>query len=326
MNAGYCHEMAVRIVLQAIERSANRYKRHIIPLLSMSIDFYVRVFVRVKHSPFNVKFAASKIAHVYQSLGCDAFYVQPHGSVDDVKKQNPKFRPALGPPCDSKCEFTGSRMKLLGPIWAGPLHDKEFVSRVISHVESHRKKYGTEKRMVGQLRVCKEELDIPLYYVHEKLVRLVRVNYKITLLRSAILNAGYKVSQSHSHPSAIKTDAPPNVIMDILRSIVLKDPEKGKSKRGADTPGGKIMATPPQLKVDFTLVPEAEGLHAAFFPNPEENWGPKARATGGKRKNLSLQERREMNQNKRSRKKAEEKTSSESCNSPQNDAQPKNSS
>ena len=42
-----CHEMGLRIMLQCIESHANRYGRYIVPLLSMSIDFYVRVFVRV---------------------------------------------------------------------------------------------------------------------------------------------------------------------------------------------------------------------------------------------------------------------------------------
>ena len=39
--------MALRIVLASIEQHAARYKRHIVPVLSLSIDFYVRVFVRV---------------------------------------------------------------------------------------------------------------------------------------------------------------------------------------------------------------------------------------------------------------------------------------
>ena len=42
-----CHEFAVRILLQCIESHANRYGRYIEPLLSLSIDFYVRVFVRI---------------------------------------------------------------------------------------------------------------------------------------------------------------------------------------------------------------------------------------------------------------------------------------
>lgn len=46
-----CHEMALRILLQCIESHANRYGRYIEPLLSISADFYIRVFVRVYNSP-----------------------------------------------------------------------------------------------------------------------------------------------------------------------------------------------------------------------------------------------------------------------------------
>ena len=46
----YCHEMAVRILLSSLETNAIRYRRHITPLLSLSIDFYIRVFVRVHTS------------------------------------------------------------------------------------------------------------------------------------------------------------------------------------------------------------------------------------------------------------------------------------
>ncbi len=35
------------MVLQSMEAAANRYRRHIEPLLALHIDFYVRMFVRV---------------------------------------------------------------------------------------------------------------------------------------------------------------------------------------------------------------------------------------------------------------------------------------
>ena len=39
--------MALRILLASIESAANRYKRYIVPVLSISVDFYIRVFVRI---------------------------------------------------------------------------------------------------------------------------------------------------------------------------------------------------------------------------------------------------------------------------------------
>lgn len=46
-----CHEMALRIVLSLAERIASKHKRFIVPLVSCSIDFYVRVFIQVFYSP-----------------------------------------------------------------------------------------------------------------------------------------------------------------------------------------------------------------------------------------------------------------------------------
>ena len=48
LHRPYCHEQALRILLGCINTHANRYKRYIVPLLSVSVDFYVRVFVRVR--------------------------------------------------------------------------------------------------------------------------------------------------------------------------------------------------------------------------------------------------------------------------------------
>jgi tRNA (guanine26-N2/guanine27-N2)-dimethyltransferase len=39
----YCHEAAVRILLACLESHANRYKRYIVPMLSVHMDFYIRV-------------------------------------------------------------------------------------------------------------------------------------------------------------------------------------------------------------------------------------------------------------------------------------------
>lgn len=57
----YCHEMALRILLASLEQHAARYKRYIVPVLSLSIDFYIRVFVRVYTSGAPLIVCTSKI-------------------------------------------------------------------------------------------------------------------------------------------------------------------------------------------------------------------------------------------------------------------------
>lgn len=41
-------------------------------------------------------------------------------------------------------------------MWSGPIHNKEFITSVLSHVEENEDKYGTSARMKGMLTVAKE--------------------------------------------------------------------------------------------------------------------------------------------------------------------------
>uniref|UniRef100_A0A1I7XNI2 tRNA (guanine(26)-N(2))-dimethyltransferase n=1 Tax=Heterorhabditis bacteriophora TaxID=37862 RepID=A0A1I7XNI2_HETBA len=72
-----CHEMALRILLRSIDSHANRYTRYIEPLLAISIDFYVRVFVRVHTGARNAKDSGTKIGTVLVCSGCHSMEVLP---------------------------------------------------------------------------------------------------------------------------------------------------------------------------------------------------------------------------------------------------------
>ncbi|PIO73438.1 hypothetical protein TELCIR_04596 [Teladorsagia circumcincta] len=77
---------------------------------------------------------------------------------------------------------------------------------------------GTHNRLLGVLTNVSEELDVPLYYEHDQLFNVVKCCVpKSVAVKSAILNAGYKVSGSHCNPRALKTDAPTHFLWDMCR-------------------------------------------------------------------------------------------------------------
>jgi tRNA (guanine26-N2/guanine27-N2)-dimethyltransferase len=85
-----CHELALRTLLASIQAAAVRHKRHILPLLSLSVDFYVRVFVRVYTSAAAIKASASKHSYIYQCTGCESRTLQPLGRVTErVRARRP---------------------------------------------------------------------------------------------------------------------------------------------------------------------------------------------------------------------------------------------
>ncbi|NXT27123.1 TRM1 dimethyltransferase, partial [Syrrhaptes paradoxus] len=206
LKGKFCHEMALRIILHSLDSRANCYQRFVVPLLSVSADFYVRVFVRVFTGQAKVKASASKQALVYHCVGCGTHHLQRLGKVTTLTP------PALTPPL---CP----RPQLGGPVWAEPLHDPAFVGRVLAALEGSPGRFQTQERMRGVLSVVTEELgDVPLYYTLDGLSSTIHSNTPSLLqIRSALLHAGFRVSLSHACKNAVKTDAPPAVLWDIMR-------------------------------------------------------------------------------------------------------------
>ena len=66
------------------------------------------------------------------------------------------YRQKAGPPVGDKCPECESVLHVAGPMWNGPIHDTDFVSKVVEHVRESGDKYGTSTRMKGMLTVAKE--------------------------------------------------------------------------------------------------------------------------------------------------------------------------
>ncbi|NWQ71340.1 TRM1 dimethyltransferase, partial [Neopipo cinnamomea] len=286
LKGKFCHEMALRIVLHSLDLRANCYQRFVVPLLSLSADFYVRVFVRVFTGQAKVKASASKQALVFHCVGCGSHHLQRLGRAT-THGSSLKFGAASGPPVGPTCEFCHHRHQLGGPMWAEPLHDPEFVEGVLGALERSPGRFATEPRLRGVLSVISEELgDVALYYTLDGLSSTIRSNTPSLLqLRSALLHAGFRVSLSHACKNAVKTDAPPTVLWDIMRCWAKLHPVK--LERLPDTsPAARILSVEPTLQASFTLRDDANpssrkrGLKR-FPENPEAFWGPKARAKAG---------------------------------------------
>ncbi|KAF0499408.1 N2,N2-dimethylguanosine tRNA methyltransferase [Gigaspora margarita] len=283
----FCHEMALRILLHTLSTSAAKYRRRIIPLLCCSIDFYIRIFVRVVTSPVEVKNNPCKTSMLYVCTGCHSYYTQPLAKVTGKNT----YVPMVGPIVNNSCEHCENKFHVGGPIWTHSIHDKQFVLRMLEHVkESNNETYQTHSRMLGMLSVIMEELDIPLFHNLSALAGTLHcTSPSLKTFCSAILNKGYKVSASHAMAGSVKTDAPMSVIWDIFRSWIQLHPVTMKNIK-ENSPARKILAIEPSFVADFTIHPNAEPASrkvklVRYQQNPEKYWGPKARATGKRKIN-----------------------------------------
>lgn len=244
----HSHEGGLRLVLNGLATTAAKQGLAIEPLLSLSIDYYLRIFVRVKKSPASVKFLAGKTMVVYNcDQGCGAWETQT--LMRNKKTTNSKGSGvfykhglAMAPTADELCEHCGSKMHMAGPMYGGPIHSPEFIKRILDGLpEASKEVYGTTARIHGMLQTALEEtlprpadplksipedelaaLEPYPFYFHPTC--LAGVIHSICpdedSLRGALRGLGYVVTRSHCKPGSIRTNAPWSVIWHVMREWV----------------------------------------------------------------------------------------------------------
>lgn len=312
----WSHEAGIRMILHATTTSAARYGLWIEPLLSLSIDFYARVFVRVRRGPEKVKHLASTTMVVYNcGEGCGSWVTQRLGRMKEEKNKSgngtfAKFGLSRAPTTDTNCTECGFPMHLAGPMWAGPLHSPEFVTRLLASLpDAKDSTYGTIPRITGMLQTALQESALdgaPFFFATTRLAKTLHCESPpLAAFRGALKGLGYKVARSHCKPTSIKTDAPWSVIWEVMRRWVelkpVKEGSMGEKQAGykilrvgrkskAEAEGKELELTDEEKKLAGLEVKFNEALGkdedkaggvVRYQINPTANWGPMTRKKEG---------------------------------------------
>ncbi|KAK0938104.1 RNA methyltransferase tRNA(m5U54)methyltransferase [Friedmanniomyces endolithicus] len=270
IKGAHSHEGGLRLVINSVASAAAKYGLAIEPLLSLSIDFYVRIFIRVTKSPADVKFLAGKTMLVYGcDTGCGAWHAQMLGRSTRQTGKGPannspfKHGIALAPSTDHLCEHCNSKMHVAGPMWAGPILNRAFVEQILDDVKSADQEiYQTLPRLEGMLDTALNELAVlpeayngitpnqkdpttdllpktppetidshPFFFIPSALAKVLHcVAPGEAAVKGALRHAGYRATRSHCKPGSIKTNAPWSVIWEVMREWVR---QKAPVKEGA---------------------------------------------------------------------------------------------
>jgi tRNA (guanine26-N2/guanine27-N2)-dimethyltransferase len=266
----HSHEVALRLILNAVATSGARYGLAIEPMLSLSIDFYTKVFVKVTRSPSAVKFLGAKTMLAYScDQGCGSWETQP------ILKSRPfpnkkgtgsfyKHGMAQGPSSDRMCQHCGHKMHISGPMYGGRIHNQDFIQRILDELPKVSPEvYGTLTRVEGMLRTALDEYlpgpelptDVdpkdaeaavvdhtPFFFIPGKAASILSCATPTDdMFRGALLHLGYQVGRSHCRPGSIKTDAPWSTIWWILTEWIKKKSPIKVSKFKETMPGWKIL-------------------------------------------------------------------------------------
>lgn len=208
-KAKYCHEFAVRTVLSAVSATANRYQKIMIPVLSLSVDFYIRVFVKIVSSAAQAKNSILNSSLVYQCTECPTYAIHTLGKHGKSKNTVNQYSGS------DKCDNCGGSYSIHGPVYTGPLHDRVFIQQMLDTLPSF--EFKMKDRIIGFLTAARDELDDPFYFDLSRICKFLKcVTPSQKQFRSAIRSLGYEISQSHTAATHYKTTANLSTIFDIL--------------------------------------------------------------------------------------------------------------
>lgn len=199
-----------------------------------------------------------------------------------------EYNVASGPVVNPACDHCGWKHLFGGPIWTDPIHSVDFINKLQENFDD--KKFNTSRRIQGMLQIAKEELpDVPLYHHLDSLTKVLRCSLpSMAQARSAIMNAGYRVSYSHACKGSVKTDAPNSFMWNLLRKWIEMNSLK---KEMNNCPGKVIISKPCDEEISFEIRKDQEPLSMKgnmlrYQENPERNWGPKSKPSSKVKNNV----------------------------------------
>jgi tRNA (guanine26-N2/guanine27-N2)-dimethyltransferase len=200
MKSEYAHELALRILLGSVVREAAAQNIGLIPLLSFSIDHYIRLYCEATKGDEKAWFSLSKLGFIVHCGKC-GFRSTSQGLI----------------PPDSLCPNCEKRIKeQAGPLWIDQIADKNFIENLIQQLPHHA--FGTKRRISSLLETLLGEVEGPPTYfnLHQLADKLDIPVPPFRLVIDELHKTGDFASRTHFSPHAIRTTADEKHLCQIL--------------------------------------------------------------------------------------------------------------
>ena len=181
----FMHESALRILIRKIQLEACQYGRALMPVFSYYRNHYVRVFLRYERGARECSPILDRHRAILFNMRTKGRRIYEDGS--HYKEE-----------------------KLLGPLWAGPLWDKEIIKGMIKKAVEIENEKEREK-IINFLRTIDEEsdIDVPWHFMIPALAKnMKKGNLKpINEIVEELRKEGFLASRTHFAGQAVRTNA-----------------------------------------------------------------------------------------------------------------------
>jgi tRNA (guanine26-N2/guanine27-N2)-dimethyltransferase len=192
LNNSYGNETALRLLTSLIALTASRLELAVKPVFSHASMHYLRVYAQVSVSSSEANDVYASIGYVMHCFNC--------GNRLTTAEYDGR----------ANCDLCQKKLRIGGQLWSGPLHEKEFVEKMMEQ--------GADLRCKKILDAAIDEIDVPYYFKADEISSKLRTNpYSVAKIIEKLRSSGYKASKTPLNSGAFKTDARLNQIIDVLR-------------------------------------------------------------------------------------------------------------
>jgi tRNA (guanine26-N2/guanine27-N2)-dimethyltransferase len=191
LNNSYGNETAIRLLISLIALTSSRLELAIKPLFVHATMHYLRIYARVSVS-------SSQANDVYDNIG----YIM-HCFQCGHRFTTKEYR-------NDKCELCNNSLAIGGQLWTGPLHDKEFIKKMLEQ--------SPDRRCKKLLEASEEEVsEIPYYFRTDEISAKLKTNtHSVESVIEKLRSAGFVGSKASLNTSAFKTDARIDILLNVL--------------------------------------------------------------------------------------------------------------
>ncbi len=207
LKNGFFKEIGMRILITFIAQFAHMHDLYIIPQFSLSQEHFIRIFMSFGKSEGEIKKNLDEFGFI---VSCDeCFYYE------SVKGSNSKLMDL-----PRNCPVCNTRLKIVGPIWLGRLHDPQICVEMQQLLETKDKSrfplLDTVKK-IATLAPIEDSIGIGYYNIHQICDKFKLNILKYSSLKSQIEERGYHFTRTFIDDKCIRTDMPANELIEILK-------------------------------------------------------------------------------------------------------------
>jgi tRNA (guanine26-N2/guanine27-N2)-dimethyltransferase len=205
LNNHHTHETAARILIGAVVQSAARHERASIPIVTASVDHFVKILFSIKKGRGPANTAMSKLGYSYTCESCQEIYYK-EGMINHV----------------ITCCGT---IHTAGPLWTGDLFDPQWCQTALDTLDTDERDNTSSLPTSRRIRKILEEgvhaSGLSGYFVMSEVCKKLKITQpKFTLLAENLQQQGYRCIQSNFTKQAFRTDASGKLVQQIISALV----------------------------------------------------------------------------------------------------------